>query len=210
MNSRRLLIACGGGALLCLAGCASSSSVYEPAPIILPQHIKKIAVRPFVNKTQFFGLEEKLWLAVTNEFIQDGRIAYTPKESDADGVVVGEIARYLLQPVSYDQNLVVREYKLTVLVNLKFIDRVTNTLLWEEPRMQEDFQFFVETQPGGLSEEEARLRIWDLFARDIVKRTIEGFGTVTGTSPRKIEEDKPSQAPTSPQEPPSYPGPRPY
>jgi len=59
--------------LLVLSGCAGS--VYEPAPSILPPHIRKINVRPFANKTQFFGLEEKLWLGVTNEFIRDGRIA---------------------------------------------------------------------------------------------------------------------------------------
>ncbi len=194
--------------LLVLSGCAGS--VYEPAPSILPPHIRKINVRPFANKTQFFGLEEKLWLGVTNEFIRDGRIATVSNESEADGVGVGEINRYILQPVSYDQNLVVQEYKLTVLVNLQFIDRVTNTLLWEEPRLEQNFQFFVETRPGGLSEEEARNKVWDLFSRDIVKRTIEGFGTVTGASPRKIEADKPSQAPSTPQEPPSFPGPKPY
>jgi hypothetical protein len=44
----------------------------------------------------------------------------------------------------------------------------------------------METKPGGIPEEEAREILWDLFARDIVKRTIEGFGSVSGASERKV------------------------
>jgi hypothetical protein len=194
------------GALF-LSGCAGS--VYEPSALVLPPHIKSIAVRRFVNKTQFYGLEEKLWLDVTNQFIQDGRIAYATNESQADGVAAGEISRYILQPTAYDANLVPRQYKLTVLVDLKFIDRVTNTLLWEEPRLEEDLQFSADTLPGGLSEEEAREQIWNAFAKDILKRTLEGFGSVMGASPRKIEGNEPSEAPSSPQKPSALPQPRP-
>src|SRR5512133_1570424 len=79
-------------ALLCslviFSGC---SSPYSPAPQILPSHIKKIYVRPFVNATTQYGLEEKLTLRVIDEFIRDGRLALANKEEDADGVVVGEI-----------------------------------------------------------------------------------------------------------------------
>jgi hypothetical protein len=193
-----------GIAVLLFAGC-SSSSVYEPASLVIPPEIKSIAVRRFVNKTQFYGLEEKLWLAVTNQFIQDGRIAYAANENQADGVLVGQITRYILQPIAFDANLIPQQYKLTVLIDIQFVDRVTNTLLWEEPRLEEDLQYASETLPGGLAEEDARLQIWNLFATDIVTRTLNGFGTVTGSPPRKIQSNEPSDSPSSPTKPANLP-----
>ncbi len=196
-------------------GCAGEG-LYTSAPaLILPSHIRSIAVRPFVNKTQFFGLEEKLRLRVEEEFIVDGRLPYVNKESEADGVVVGEIVRYIKEPISYDANHVVEEYKLWVIINLSFIDRVNNVRLWEEPRLEQEYRYFVETKPGGVTEEEARELLWDLFARDIVKRTIEGFGAVSGASRRKISDAPPPaevQKSTAPAGPPPIrvPPPSPY
>jgi hypothetical protein len=71
-------------------------------------------------------------------------------------------------------------------MNVRFIDRKNAVTLWEEPRVEQEYRYFVETAPGGRTEEEARDALWDLFARDIVKRTIEGFGSVTGASARKV------------------------
>jgi hypothetical protein len=207
-KTRFLLFVLGGGVSAFLSGCAAFSA--GGGAVTLPPHIKTLCVRPFANTTQFFGLEDALTQAIANEFIQDGRLAYVSNEPQANGVLIGEITGYLLQPVSYDASLIVQEYKLTVRLNVKFVDQATNTVVWEEPRLEQDFQFFVQTRPGGLSEADARLRIWDLFARDIVKRTIEGSGTAAGAAPRKAEETTPSEAPASPQEPPVISGPRPY
>jgi len=176
-----------------LAGCGEMGG-YQSKPLILPPHIRTIAVRPVVNKTQFIGLEEKLTLRVSEEFLRDGRLPLINNENQADGVVVGEIVRYIREPISYDSNHVVEEFKLWVVINLRFIDRINKAVAWEEPRLEHTYRYFVETRPGGITEEEARLQLWDLFARDIVKRTIEGFGSVSGASEREIT-DKPIAKP---------------
>ena len=75
--------------IIAVMGCASP---YTPAPQLLPAHIKNIYIRPFVNNTNQYGLEEKLTLAVTDEFIRDGRMKIVNSEAEADGVVVGEIS----------------------------------------------------------------------------------------------------------------------
>ena len=72
--------------LTIFSGC---SAPYTPAPQILPQHIKKISIRPFVNNTTQYGLEEKLTLKVINEFVRDGRLMLVNNEQEADGVVAG-------------------------------------------------------------------------------------------------------------------------
>jgi hypothetical protein len=41
---------------------------------------------------------------------------------------------------------------------------------------------------GGMTEEEAREYIWDKLSRDIVKRTVKGFGSAAGISERKVQD----------------------
>ena len=91
------------GLLAVLAsGCKNGPDVvYRPYPQILPQHITKISVQPFVNKTAYFGLEDRLTQQVINEFLKNGNYAIVP-ESEANGIVLGEIRRYILTPVQYD------------------------------------------------------------------------------------------------------------
>jgi hypothetical protein len=48
-----------------------------------------------------------------------------------------------------------------------------------------------------LTEEQAREQIWDILARNIVKRVVDGFGSVTGTSERRITGEAPSTEPAA-------------
>ena len=166
-----------------VAGCASP---YTPMPQMMPSHIKKIAVRPFVNNTTRYGLEEKLTLKIIDEFVRDGRMALTNNEAEADGIIVGEINRYIIQPLTYDANLVSEQYKMWVLLNVYFIDKVSNVTLWSEPNLEGIQIYYDLTKPGGKTEEEVRDIIWDNLSRDIVKRTIEGFGSISGASEKKV------------------------
>jgi len=171
---------------LSLAGCGGLKSDYVPPAVILPPHIKGIAVRSIQNETSQPGIGNKLWLAVTDEFIRDGRIAYTDSEEKADGIVVGTIKKYMETELSHDVNLVPLEYQLWVIIDLRFLDKANNQYLWEEPNLEQKLRYFAETAPGGKTVEEAKEELWDRFANDIVRRTIEGFGTVTGSSPRAV------------------------
>jgi len=181
-----MTLLCGfASGILALSGCGGES-VYTAKPLLLPTHIRSIAVRPFINNTNIPGLERKLLLRVTEEFMREGRLPVVSNENDASGIIAGDIARYIREPLSYDANHVVEEYKLWVVIDFKFIDRVNRTQLWEEPRLEQSYRYFVETRPGGRTEEEAREELWRLFASDIVKRTIEGFGSVSGASERKV------------------------
>lgn len=187
-----------------LSGCGGIQSEYIPPNIIIPAHIKSIAVRPFGNETSLPGSGEKLWLAVTDEFIRDGRIAYNDDENKSDGVVVGTVKQYRETELSHDVNLVPLEYQLWVIMDLKFLDRTNNQYLWEEPHLEQKLRYFAETEPGGKTEEEAREELWERFANDIVRRTVEGFGTVTGISPKAV----PKEIKKNP--PPEYPNSSPF
>src|SRR5438876_6652440 len=101
-------------AMLTLTACGK---YFYSAPPALPPYMHKIAVRPFSNHTQQYGLEDKLTLAVQAEFNRDGRYQIT-NESQADGVVRGDITHYVLTPLSYDANHVPTEYKLSIEVEV--------------------------------------------------------------------------------------------
>ncbi len=183
------LAACAAAVLA--AGCGSSSDInYRPKSQLLPRHIQKLAVRPIINKTQQFGLEDKFVLRLRDEFLRDGRYAVLP-EAQADGVVLVTISRYILTPTQYDSVLTPIAYKLQVIVDLQFIDRTSNTILWQEPAMEGIHLFGAPTVTGGKTEEQAREFLWDLLSRDIVKRVIQGFGSVTGRSLRSISNQPP-------------------
>lgn len=166
-----------------------SCETYTPSTILLPPHIKKISVEQFTNKTQFYGLEDKLTLAIIDEFIRDGKYQITT-ERDADGVINGLIKNYVREPLTYDENQVAIEYKLWVVVDVKFFDKVNNLQLWEEPNFESAHRYYIETKPelGGITEERAREILWENLAKDIVKRTIYGFGAATGTTIKKLPE----------------------
>ncbi|MCX5783589.1 MAG: LptE family protein [Elusimicrobia bacterium] len=178
-------------AAIFLAGCGGPEVVYRPYPQVLPQHIKKLAVRPFVNRTEYFGLEDRLTVKVVDEFLRNGRYPVS-SEATADGVVVGEITRYILTPVQYNSAMVPTSYKLDVMLRVRFYDKAQNVYLWEEPALN-GFQFFsASTLPGGITEEQARDAVWSLLAKDIIKRTVEGFGSVTSESPRSRSDVQPA------------------
>ena len=190
MMKKFWIILLGGLAL----GCGEDIA-YRPTPQILPPNIKRICLRPVVNKTQQFGLEDKLSLAVRDQFLSDGRYPIVP-EADSDGIVLVTVTRYILTPIKFDSKLVPTNYKLHVIVDLQFIDRASNTAIWEEPIMEGILTYADQTLPGGLTEELAREQIWAGLASNIVKRVIDGYGTVTGSSERRISPDAPSTPPS--------------
>lgn len=196
-----------------LAGC--SKYYYNPATQVLPQHIQKLAVRAFANETQQYGLEDKLTLQTQSEFNRDGRYSITT-EDQADGVVIGVIKQYNLVPLSYDSNQVPIQYKLWILVDITFYDKIRNLTLWKEANMSGELRYYVTSSglPGALTEEEARQTIFDQLARDIRTRTLEGFGTVTGASDRAVPGtslDKINALPPAPPAEPQAPAPaQPY
>jgi hypothetical protein len=174
-------------AALGLAACSSTSSdiVYKPAAQIMPANIKRISVRPFANKTQQFGLEEKLTLKIIDEFLKNGEYAVSP-ENAAQGVIVGEISHYILTPIQYDVNMVPTVYKINVIATVRLLDREQNRYIWEEPALQVTKMYSSANLPGGLSEEQAREALWEILAKDVVLRTVSGFGSVSSASYKKM------------------------
>jgi len=107
----------------------------------LPEHIQTVAVPVFANKTGEPRIESLLTNGVVEAFSTNGRLRVVKRE-DADAVLEGEVIGYSVQSISYDSQANVRQYRLTVTLNLKLLDMKKSAVLFEERSLSEkaDFQ----------------------------------------------------------------------
>lgn len=173
-------------ACLILAACAGDGVYYKPQAQIMPQHIKKIAIRPIINKTEIFAMEDKLYIELYDEFLKNGTYQIVAENNGAEGVIVTSITRYLNVPIQYDNQLIPTVYKMDVWLDVMLMDKSTGTPVWREPAFLGTQTYSASTLPGGLTEEQARQVIWQKLSKDIVKRTVDGFGSVRSENKKKV------------------------
>ena len=175
-------------AVLCLlsisllaAGCG-----YTTRPGLAPD-LKTVYVAPFKNKidlTQLptndqrfpiyrHAMEVEITNAVISRFQFTGLLRPSGLSS-ADTRLEGELIQFRRDPLRYSASQQVEEWRLNLVVNLKFYDQRTNTLLWEETPLVGDTTYFA---TGGSSETEAGalVRAEDDLARRIVERAVENW-----------------------------------
>ncbi len=142
----------------------------------LPSHLQTIAIPVFTNRTAAPAVENIMTRAVVDAFSSNGRLKLTSPER-ADSILEGEIVRYEVVPVAYDSRANVRQYRLTVTMNLLFRDLRRNEVLFERKGYAEKADFQVS---GAVSEtialEETSIRSAATeIARTIVNLAVERF-----------------------------------
>lgn len=146
---------------------------------------KTIYITPFINKVDITQetevaskykiyrplLETDITKAVVNKFLWDGNLRPV-KSGIADLVLKGELIEFRKDPLRYDENNEVQEYRINLVVNISLWDNRENVLIWEEKNFTGDFTYFT---TGSLAKTEATAindAITDL-ARRIVERSVE-------------------------------------
>ncbi|WP_428898568.1 Lipopolysaccharide-assembly [Parelusimicrobium proximum] len=170
-----------------LAGC-SQNVIYKPYDQLTPGSITKIAIRPFINRTEVFALEDRLSLELTDEFLKNGQYQIVP-EAEADGIIIGQIYRYLRVPLQYDSQLIPTTYRLDIWLRVQLLDPKSQIALWQEDALMGTYTYSAPTLPGGMTEDQARMEIWNKLSRDIVKRTTDGFGAVRSETKKRVQEN---------------------
>lgn len=146
---------------------------------------RTIYIPPFVNKIDITRdtdtaskykiyrpqLETDITKAVVNKFLWDGNLKPVGSAS-ADVVLKGELVEYRKDPLRYDDNDEVLEYRVSLLVNLTLWNNKEDKLAWQENNFTGDATY-ITTGTGATSEVQAiSVAITDL-ARRIVERAVE-------------------------------------
>lgn len=146
---------------------------------------KTIYIPPFKNKIDITNdsdinskykiyrplLDSDVTRAVINKFLFDGNLKPV-KSENADLTLKGEILEFRKDPVRYDDNDNIEEYRVNMIVSLTLWNNKEDKLEWQEGSFTGDTTYFV---TGAMAKSEATAindAITDL-ARRVVERTVE-------------------------------------
>jgi hypothetical protein len=152
---------------------------------MISDKFRTIYVTPFVNKVDITNesytenkyriyrptLETDITKSVTNKFLFDGNLKPV-KEQNADLILKGELMEFRRDPLRYDSNDNVTEYRLNLVVNISLWDRKADRLVWEENGFTGNTSYFT-TGTQAKSEATAVNDALTDLARRIVERTVE-------------------------------------
>jgi hypothetical protein len=142
----------------------------------LPDHLKTVSVPVFKNSSNESGAESTITAGVINAFTTNGRLRVVPIDR-ADSVLEGEITSYTVQSLTYDSNLNLRSYMLTVSMNVRFRDLKKSELLWQQSGLTEQVPFDVAGQVSDtISREEGAVKQAALqIGQRVVNHAIDRF-----------------------------------
>ncbi len=167
--------------ILMVSGCGYTTSS------LLPTNFKSIYVNNFANKINITaeqsnlrmyrgyrpGIETDVTKAVINRYIFDGNLKVFSKE-DADLELTGELVDFRREPLRYDANDNVEEYRVKFIVDMELKDVKSGKIVWSEKGFSGETTY---RTSGSLAKgEDAAINdaVSDL-ARRIVERTVEGW-----------------------------------
>ncbi|MFQ5895417.1 MAG: LPS assembly lipoprotein LptE [Nitrospinota bacterium] len=137
--------------------------------------IHRISIPIFDNITREPGIETTISSAVRNQFIQDGRLQVVETEV-ADAILEGRVKSYSLEPISFNREDAVAQYRLRVRVEVVLRDRNRDRVVFQQD-VESDRTYTVATSIA-LSDE-ARRNALDQAAAELAELltslVIEGF-----------------------------------
>ncbi len=153
----------------------------------LASYIRTVYVKPFENKidlttltsdSQHFplyrpGMESNVTTAVINRFQFTGLLRPTGPDR-ADSRLEGELLDFRRDALRYDASQNVEEWRLSIVVNVRFTDLHTGQVAWEDERLVGDTTYFA-TGANAESEPRALDRALQDLARRVVEHTLENW-----------------------------------
>lgn len=153
----------------------------------LPGRLKTVYVTPFTNQidlTQLptnrerypvyrHNLEVEITDAVIERYQFTGLLRPTGP-SDADCTVKGHLRDFRRDALRFDGSANVEEWRLSLVVDLEFIDGMTGETMWKESGFIGDATYFA-SGPRAESEQSALDRAIDDLARRVVERSVENW-----------------------------------
>ncbi len=139
---------------------------------VVPLKVSKLYVPVFTNLTDEVAIED-LFTSAMRKTIADSSDAKLVSKSDAEGIVDGTIISFSSVPVFFSSTGLATVYQLTITVNLKLVQVITNKTLWEMKGFTESLDFYPINDPL-LTKEKERDTI-DLLAVSMAQRAFDAM-----------------------------------
>ena len=146
-----------------LAGCGYTTSTIRGAGI------SSIYVPMFMNQTYEHNVHVTVTDAVINELILDGNLRLL-KQEDADTILEGQVVRYKTEPLGYDKNNDVEQYRVVVTTQVVFKNLNKGEIIWTQTI--EGSTAYYTSGRLGMSERAAADKAIENLARNIVSEVI--------------------------------------
>ncbi len=172
---------------LSLVSCLWSISCGYTTRPGLPTNLRTVYVKPFDNQIDLtkvatsredfpiyrHAMEVDLTNAVVSRFQFTGLMRPT-NPARADARLEGALLEFRREALSFDASQNVDEWRLNIVVSVRFVNQRDGTLIWEEPRLTGDVTY---TTSGARAESEtgALTKAIEDTARRIVERTVENW-----------------------------------
>jgi hypothetical protein len=121
-----------------LFGCGYS---FAPRGENIDNHIQKVYVESFDNRTAEAGLENYVRTAFINQFIQNSRFKIVESAESADAIVKGKILNLHTSPLSYRSNALAAEERATIILELTFLEYESGKIIWSSKNITDTFDY---------------------------------------------------------------------
>jgi len=172
--------------LFVMAACALPGCGYTTRSLLNPEY-KTIYVSNFANDIRVTaeqtnmrmyrgyrpGMEIELTKAVIDRYLFDGNLNPV-QEGRSDLILRGSLIDFKRDPLRYDANDNIEEYRIKLIVNLTLIDAKTGAVQWEEKGFAGETTYLTGGSLGKSESVALTEAILDL-ARRIVERTVEAW-----------------------------------
>ena len=146
-----------------LAGCGYSTSTVRSAGI------SSIYVPMFKNETYEHNVHVTVTDAVIDELILDGNLRLL-KHEEADTILEGQVIKYKTEPLGYDKNNDVEQYRVIVTAQIVFKNLNKDKIIWTQT-IEGSVSYYTAGRLG-MSEKAATDEAVENLARNIVSEVV--------------------------------------
>lgn len=143
-----------------------------------PENVRNVYVKTIQNQTKEPGLEAIITDALIREFWRWDKVKVVNRP-EAEAVLFGKIINYTAnRPLSFDQDRNIREYELSIRVNIQLKELSTGKIFWQKKDeiIEASYQYFKNDLAETKAEEKrAQIKAAQNLAKRLLDKNFTGF-----------------------------------
>lgn len=143
---------------------------------VLPEHVRRIVVLPFENRTARPEIEQRVTEEVAREMSKRGKYGVVTDRNAADAMLEGAVTGYRTVPVRFSSSGLATRVEAVVTLQATLRDLANDVILWSQNGLVFREQFDVEEGAEFVDQETTALdEIAQGVASALVTSILEGF-----------------------------------